>query len=91
MLVRNMENGLPGRIGLHVRRRVQTANPKRVTSREKPDQELAPTLHQPMVAMTAKDAKMMSIFATTTCLVVSSPLLDYFVKFSLIKKKVYSI
>ena len=84
MLLRNMESGLLGRIGLHVRRRAQTANPKREISREKPDQEHAPTLHQPTAEMTAEDAKMMSIFATTTCLVVSSPLLDYFVKFSLI-------
>ena len=84
MLVLNMENGLPGRTGLHVLRRVRTANPKRETSREKPDQELAPTLHQPMVAMTVEAVRMMSNFATTTCLVVSSPLLDYFVKFSLI-------
>ena len=82
MLVLNMENGLPGRIGLHVHRHARIANPIRETSREKPDQELAPTLHQPMVAMTVEAAKMTSIFAITTCLVVSSPLLDYFVKLS---------
>ena len=82
MLVLNMENGLPGRIGLHVHRHARIANPIRETSREKPDQELAPTLHQPMVAMTVEAVRMMSNFATTTCLVVSSPLVGYFVKFS---------
>ena len=66
MLLLNTENGVPGRIGLHVHRHAQTANPKRETSREKPDQELAPTLHQPMVAMTVEAAQMMSNFATTT-------------------------
>ena len=78
MLLHNMESGLLGRIGLHVRRRAQTANPKREISREKPDQELAPTLLQPMVAMTAEDAKMMSIFATTTYPAVSLCLHGYF-------------
>ena len=87
MLVLNMENGLPGRTGLHVHRHARIANPIRETSREKPDQELAPTLHQPMVAMTVEAVRMMSNFATTTCLVVSFPLLDYFVKFSLILDK----
>ena len=73
-----MENGLPGRIGLHVHRHARIANPIRETSREKPDQELAPTLHQPMVAMIAEAAKMMLIFATRTFLVVRECLLIYY-------------
>ena len=71
MLVLKMENGPPGQIGLHVRNHVRTASHTKGILLEKPDQELVPTLHQPMVEMTATDAKMMLIFAITIFLVVS--------------------
>ena len=82
MLILNTENGRLGRLGLRVHKHAQTVNHRTETSPAKPVPELAPTLHQPMVEMTAPDAKMTLIFATTTCLVVSSPLVGYFVKFS---------
>ena len=75
MLVPNMENGQPGQIGLPVHRVAQTVSHKKETSQEKPDQELAPTLHQPKVAMIAEAAKMMLIFAIRTFLVVREYLL----------------
>ena len=78
MFVPNMENGQPGQIGLRVHKVAQTVSHKKETSREKPDQELAPTLHQPMVAMIAEAAKMMLIFVTRTFLVVRECLLIYY-------------
>ena len=65
MLVLNTANGLPGQIGLHVRNHVPIASHTGGILLEKPDQELAPTLLQLMVVITAEGAKMMLIFATT--------------------------
>ena len=82
MLILNTDIGRLGRIGLRVPKRARTVSHRTGISPEKPAQELAPTLHRPMVEMTVQDAKMTLTFATTMYLVVSSPLVDYFVKFS---------
>ena len=74
-----MDLGRSGKIGQHVRKRVQTVSHKRVTLREKHDQELALILHQLVVVMTAEDVKMMSIFATRKSPVVN---FIYFIIFS---------
>ena len=59
-----MDLGQIGQTGQHVRKRVQTESHKKVTLREKHDQELALILLQLVVVMTAVDVKMMSICAT---------------------------
>ena len=82
MLILNTGIGRLGRIGLRVPKRARTVSHRTGISPEKPAPELVLTLRRPMVEMTAQDVKMTLTFATTTYLVVSSPLVDYFVKFS---------
>ena len=66
-----MDLGQNGQIGQPVRERVQTVSYKRMTLREKHDPELALTLHQLMVVISAKAVKMMSTFVTRMSRVVN--------------------